>query len=224
MELEELKRLVFEVDAKAILSRPVEALRAPGETAPTEYRVAKDLLNGWSVLRIGERDIKIPGMTRHKELILKVLADFKTKKKRNFVPPQFAKSDDITMEPLRPEVFDLDNFYLSGLTVGTVDIIPQTAGYFELSDDEVIVITDWIEMLPDITITALQAEIDGVIQNPVEMRLALKATDMQIYELDYPWIIDLRLDVNGKVEFAGDSELTPIGVHICLGKELPSLT
>jgi len=76
-----------------------------------------------------------------------------------------------------------------------------------------------------VNVTAIQAlAIDGEDLKAEETRLQLKASDLHLYELKRPWIIDLTLDVDGKVEAAGDSELTPFGVHICLGRQIPALT
>jgi hypothetical protein len=217
MELEELKRLAA-VDAKSILSRRVEPLG-------TEYEVVRDALVGMATLRIGERELKIPGLDRHRELIIKVVAEFKQKKMRNVMPLQFAKADDITLEPLRPETFGLDNWVRTGLSVGTVDLIPQTAGTFNLETDaEIIVITDFCEAKAIPVITAILPEVDGVKQNPLEMRKDLKISDLHLYELDYPLIADTSLNIDGKVEASGDSELFPLGVRICLGRKLSGLT
>lgn len=228
MELEELSRLTT-IRPEAILSKTVAPLG-------TELAVARDALVGMKTIRIKEREITLPGLTRHTDLVLQVLADFKDKKKRNFMPTQFAKADDIVMEALRPEQFTanavtLDNWEQKALTVGEQPILPsvtQDAGgavrVISVDDDEVFVITDWIEMKPTAIITALQAEIDGTQYNPAEMRLSMRATDLLMFEPDYPWICDVNLDVDGKCEFAGDSELTPFGVHICLGKLVKNIT
>jgi len=217
MELEELKRLQA-VNEREILARPVEPLG-------TEYNVVRDALAGMKTLRISERELKLPGLERHTDLIIKTVAEFKTKKKRNVMPLQFGKTDDIVIEPLRPEVFGLDNYLQTGLTVGTYDIIPQTAGTHSIdTDNEIIIITDFVEMQTEPKVTAIQVTVDGVTQNPLELRKDLKITDLHIYELDYPIIADASLDINGKVEVAGDAELTPFGVHICMGHKVPSLT
>jgi len=229
LELEEVKRLL-KVTAPTILDREVLP-------AQTEMDVARDALAGMAIVRISNRDYRLPGLTRHSDIILKTLADFKTKWKRNYVPLPFAKADDIVMEPLRPEVFNItaapatakDNWRQAGLTVGTEDIIPDAvqvaAGHtvFTLDDEEVIVITDWVEMQATCILSALQGIIDGTTFQPEEMRVTFM-TDLQLHELNWPWISDVNLDINAKVEFAGDSELVPFGVHICLGKLLEGLT
>lgn len=196
--------------------------------------VARDALAGMAIVRISNRDYRLPGLTRHSDIILKTLADFKTKWKRNYVPLPFAKADDIAMESLRPEIFkitgdDFDNWRQAGLAVGTTHIIPNATQHaagdilFTLEDEEVIVITDWVEMQATCILSALQGIIDGTTFKPEEVRVMFM-TDLQLHELNWPWISDVNVDINAKVEFTGTSELVPFGVHICLGKLLEGLT
>jgi hypothetical protein len=212
MELEELKRLMA-IDPKAILSRRIDPLG-------TEYDVVKDALVGMATLRIGERELRIPGLERHRDLILKTVAEFKDKKKRNVMPLQFAKTDDITVEPLRPEHFGLDNYVRTGLSVGTVTLFDISVD----TDNEIFVITDFCEAKAVPVITAILPTVDGVTQNPLEMRKDLKISDLHLYELDYPLIADASLKIDAKVEASGDSELFPLGVHICMGHKVAKLT
>jgi len=192
----------------------------------TELTVVEDFLIAARTIRIGERVIELPGMKRHHELILKTVAKYKDKWGVNLVPTVWAKSDQITVEALRPEVFGLNTFLQTGLTTGTYDIIPTGTGTWSATkDEEVVVITDLIEMNPDNVVTAIKVEdIDGETLNTEETRAQIKASDIQIYELSYPLICDLTLDINGKVERDGDAEITPMGVHIALGRQIPALT
>lgn len=229
MELEELSRISL-LDAPSILKRRIAPLG-------TEFEVARDALVGMKTIRLSNRELTLPGLTRHTDLILKVLAEFKDKQKRNFVPLTYAKADEIVIEPLRPEQFiagdsdtTIDSWIQLGLAVGETPILPSVtqvadgATVVNVDDDEVFIFTDFIEVKPDIEITAIQAEIDGHKFKPQEMRLAMNESDLQIYELDYPWIADVTIDIDGKVEYAGASELTPLGVHICLGKLIADIT
>ncbi|GAI19131.1 unnamed protein product, partial [marine sediment metagenome] len=218
------------LDAPGILRRRVAPLG-------TEFEVARDALVGMKTIRLSNRELTLPGLTRHTDLVLKVLAEFKDKKKRNFQPLMYAKKDDIVIEPLRPEQFSagatptiLDNWIQAGLVVGETPILPSVtqvadaATEITVDDDEIFIFTDFIEAKPAIKITAIQAEIDGTKFQPQTMRLAMNESDLQMYELDYPWIADVSIDVDAKVEYAGDSELTPLGVHICLGKLIADIT
>jgi len=230
MELEELSRIKA-VNAETILSRQVAPLG-------TEYQVALDALRGMKTIRISNREITLPGLERHTPLILQVLAEFKEKQKRNLMPLAYAKADDVVIEPLRPEQFIagagptlIANWLQDGLAAGEIDgILPSVtqvadaATTIDVDDDEVFIFTDFIEMKPKVIITAIQGEIDGTLYKPLDMRLPMNESDLQMYELDYPWICDVSFDIDAKVEYAGDSELTPFGVHICLGKLIADLT
>ena len=232
MELEELKRLMT-VDSRGILARIVLPPLMPGLAPQTEIDVARDILAGMATVRISNREFRLPGLTRHTDLILKALAEFKDKRQRNVVALPFVKADDIAMEPLRPEVFNItnaakDNWRQASLTVGSTHIIPDvsqqaTATEFTLDDDELIIITDWVEMQPTPILSALQGIIDGTTFNPEETR-EIFWSDLQLHELGWPWIADVKIDIDAKVEFAGTAELVPFGVHICLGKLLETLT
>jgi len=229
MDLNELSR-IRGINASTVLNRQVAPLG-------TEYQISLDALRGMKNIKISNREITLPGLERHTPLILQVLAEFKDKKKRNIMPLMYAKSDDIVIEPLRPEQFSagagptiLDNWIQAGLVAGETPVLPSVtqvadaATVINVDDDEVFIFTDFIEMKPTIVITAIQGEIDGTLYQPLEMRLAMNESDLQMYELDYPWICDVTFDIDAKVEYAGDSELTPFGVHIALGKLIAGIT
>ena len=229
MELNELKR-IYGINAQTILNHKVEPLG-------TEYGVALDALSAMKKIRISDREVTLPGLERWTPLILQVLAGFKETRDRNVMPVAFAKADDIVIEPLRPEQFRagagptiLDNWIQVGLVVGETPVLPSVtqvaagATVITCDDDELFIFTDFIELKPNIFITAIQGEIDGTLYKPLEMRLAMNQSDLQMYELDHPWIADVNFDIDAKVEYAGDSELTPFGVHICLGKLVAGIT
>jgi len=229
MDLNELSR-IRGINASTVLNRQVAPLG-------TEYQISLDALRGMKNIKISNREITLPGLERHTPLILQVLAEFKDKKKRNIMPLMYAKSDDIVIEPLRPEQFSagagptiLDNWIQAGLVAGETPVLPSVtqvadaATVINVDDDEVFIFTDFIEMKPTIVITAIQGEIDGTLYQPLEMRLQMNESDLQMYELDYPWICDVTFDIDAKVEYAGDSELTPFGVHIALGKLIAGIT
>jgi len=99
MDIQELSRLM-KVDPRSILSKRVEPFG-------TEYDIVRDTLAAISKVRIAEREITLPGLTRYRDLIMAVLAEFKDKEKRNIMPLPYAKSDDIVIMALRPEHFGL---------------------------------------------------------------------------------------------------------------------
>jgi hypothetical protein len=219
MELEELKRLRL-VNARAVLSKSIEPLG-------TEYDVARDALVGMKTVRLATRELKLPGLERHSELVLQVLAEFKDKKKRNVMPSQYARADDIALLPLRPETFALDNFDVTAAAPGAVNVInPDGTPYEVDADNEIIVITDVVVADPTI-ITALQFTVDGVQQNPIELRtlqVGTEATRLGIAELDYPVVADASLLLQAKAESAGTTAVIPFGAHICMGRRIPGLT
>ena len=136
MILEEIKRLNL-IDEKSVLAKKVDPIG-------TEYEIVKDAIVGMSTLRIANRDILIPGMNRHIDLLIKTVAYFKQDKKKNVMPLQAAKSDDIVVEPIwRPQIFGLTTFtQTTPATVpAVINVIPQASGYYTLHDDELIVIT-----------------------------------------------------------------------------------
>jgi hypothetical protein len=237
LELDELKRLL-KISAAPILNREVLPSPIPGAPPATEFDVARDALAGMSTIRIADREFRLPGMTRHVDIILKALADFKTKKQRNYQPLPYAKADDICMEPLRPENFSIttpfasakDNWRQAGIVVGITNILPDNAQVaagdivFTLNDDELFIFTDWIEFQGTPRLSAIQGIIDGTTFNPEEMRNDVMYSDLQMHEMNYPWIADVNIIITAKCEFAGTAELVPFGVHICKGRLLAGLT
>jgi hypothetical protein len=219
MELEELKRLRL-VNAKALLSKTVEPIG-------TEYEVAKDALAGMKAVRLASRELRLPGLERHSELVLQVLGEFKDKKKRNFMPAQFAKADDVALLPIRPETFGLDNFSVTASAPGTVDVIKPDGTPYEVdADNEIVVVTDVLVGDPTV-ITALQFTVDGVEQNPIELRtlqVGPEGERIGLAELDYPVIADASLLLRAKAEAEGTTVVVPFGAHICMGRKIPPLT
>jgi len=229
MDFEELKRL-GRIDAKKALDREVY-------DDYTEYDMIMDSLSGLSKVRIGERELQMPGLSRHKDIIMNVLAEFKGKEKKNVMPLQFAKSDDIVVAPLRPQHFGIQSYKKTVDVAATKytaedNIIPQTTGAFTVPDNQIFVITDFIDYTPESPIVAFQAkDVDGNTFNPVDIRKELKLSDLHIIELDFPIITDASLDIDALVErTTADTtnaetvahELTPVGVWIGYAKETPS--
>lgn len=236
MELEELSRLSG-INAQADLSRNILALKTASGAPATEFSMAEDAIVGMADAYWAERHIQLPGLIRSKKIILAALAEFKTKKKRNVQPLMFARADDIVIEPIRPEQFTgptsaitLDNWRQAGLVAGAVSILPnaaQVAGgdtVINVDDDELFIITDWVEHQPTPILSAMQATSDNYVYNPLEIRWGTWEGGLSHYAMDYPWIFDVTIDINAKCEFNGTSELTPYGVHICLGRLIANLT
>jgi len=198
MDIQELSRLM-KVDPRSILSKRVEPFG-------TEYDIVRDTLAAISKVRIAEREITLPGLTRYRDLIMAVLAEFKDKEKRNIMPLPYAKSDDIVIMALRPEHFGLYTWKKEVTVAATkytaVDnIIPTGSGKFEVPDDQIFIITDLVDFAPESPVTAIQAvDVDGERWYPFSVRKDLKLSDLHIIELDFPIIADTTLDLDALVE------------------------
>ena len=220
VEFEELGR-ILEVDARGTLSR-----RVLGEY--TEYDIVEAAIKKASTLTLSNRAITVSGLSRNMDIIIKALAEFKEKEKRNVAPQQYAKADEIALEVgiIRPEYFGLDTYLQTGLSVGTYHIIPTGAGAFSIPDKNLCIITDLIELQPTANVTSvLFADIDGTQPvRPLGLADVVKITDMHLYELAFPVMADLTMDLDGKVEASGDSEIAPVGAWICLGRDIKELT
>jgi len=230
MDIQELSRLM-RVDPRSILSKRVEPFG-------TEYDIVRDTLAAISKVRIAEREITLPGLVRYRDLIMAVLAEFKDKEKRNIMPLPYAKSDDIVIMALRPEHFGLYTWKKEVTVAATkytaVDnIIPTGSGKFEVPDDQIFIITDLADFAPESPVTAIQAaDVDGERWYPFSVRKDLKLSDLHIIELDFPIVADTTLDLDALVErTTADAsaeetvshELTPFGVWIGYGKDVPDL-
>ena len=230
MEAQELKRLMG-INAKEILSGTIEPFG-------TEYDIVKDALAGMAKVRIAEREFTLPGFARNMNLIINVLAEFKSKEKRNVMPLVYAKSDDIVIAPLRPQNFGIQIYKKSvtiaaGAYTAVDNVIPQGDGSFKVPEKQIFIITDFIDFAPESPITTIQVkDVDGESWKPVEVRKELKLSDLHIIELDFPIIADKTLDVDVLVErttpdTSADEtvthELTPFGVWIGYGSDVPAL-
>jgi len=229
MELEELKRLLS-VNEKQVLSRKIDPLG-------TEYDVVVDALSGIKTVRIGEREFTLPGLDRNQSLIIKTLAEYKEKQKRNVMPLPYAKSDDIVIMGIRPQHFGIQ-FWEQSVSISATkytavsNIIPQggtTGTRYTVGTDQIFIITDFVDFVADSPVQAIQvADVDGVPQYPFCTFKDVKLSDLHIIELDYPIIADASLDIDALVysTTAGATVnhcLTPMGVWIGFGKNVPAL-
>lgn len=227
MELEELKRLL-DVDAESVLSRQVPPLG-------TEYDVLLHELAKMRTLRIANREIEMPGLTRNLGLICQVMAEFKEKEKRNVMALQYAKSDDIVLMGLRLEHIATNIQVQQDITIAATkfveifDILPQVSGVFTVPDKQIFIFTDVIELFSPVSLTGIRiADVDGVPQYALDATLPFKATDLQVFELPHPVIADSTFDIDGKVESpvaAATVTTAPwvVGVWIGYGKDVPAL-
>lgn len=227
LDIEELKRLLA-ISAPTVLSRRVDPFG-------TEYDIVRHELAKIRTLHLKERVFEVPGLTRNLELICQTVAEYKEKEKRNVMPLQYAKSDDIVVMQLRPEhvganfTYERDVTLGAGKYVGTFHIIPPTSGKLTIPEKQIFIITDIIELSSTPSLTAVQVvDVDGVPQYPIEATLSIKASDIRVFEFPHPIIADATLDIDGKVESktAGGTVTTyayPVGVWIGYGKDVPAL-
>lgn len=238
MELEEIKRLLA-VDPAKILAKTVDPLG-------TELDVVKSELKAMSYLRISNRLIEIPGITRNMDMVIATVAEFRDLKKRNILPLQFAKSDDIVVMPIRLEHNGGTNHTGENVQVqqtltlastkytGIFGIIPQwaidaTPTLFEVQTDQMFIITDIIELYSPPGLTGVRIrDVDGVPQYALDGTLATKASDLQIFELPHPIIANSTFAIDGKIESetAADTVTTApwvVGVWVGFGKDVPAL-
>ena len=193
----------------------------------TEYTVLQDVVSEVATLRIANRDIVIPGIKRawNEGIIQGAVTGFKKKVQKNIMPVQFAKADDIVIEPLyRPAIFNMSDFTISwsGLTPPTkIDLLDPggTGGAYSLSaDKELIILTDIICLDSTPAVFEIQATVDDEAQKVVVPRKDWLATDLHIFEFPYPLVADINIRLQGRVESAnGSITYLPIGLHVCLG-------
>jgi hypothetical protein len=226
MNLEDLKTyLDYARRAASILGRRV--LEVPGYPAITELDVLKDVVAEVKRLRLANRDIEIPGIKRAFDLgvIQGAVAYFRDKVKKDIMPVQFAKDDNLIIEPLyRPKIFNMDSFTVTWKVASApavVDLLAPggTPGPYNLQTDrELIILTDIIALDPKPAVTELLITVDGETQRPVVPRKDWLAADVRVFELPFPVIADINLRIQGRVEAPeGTFTYLPIGVHVVLG-------
>jgi hypothetical protein len=206
-----------------------------------EYDAVKDQLAGMKNVLISERKFQLPGFTRFVQqgIITGAIAQFKAKEKKPVMPLYFAKSDHLVLSALRPGHFGLPSFSkkvsVDANKFTAIDNLFPTAAdtTYEVPDDQMLIITDFIDFAPESPVTAIQVkDADGHSYQPVEVRKELRLSDLHIVELDYPIIAESTLDIDILVEREGADatsaedvthQLTPFGVWMGLGKDIPKL-
>jgi len=221
MNLEDLKTyLSYAPKAPTILGRRIEPIG-------TEYDVLKDVVAEVRTLRLAQREIDIPGIKRawDQGIIPGAVAYFRDKVKKDIMPMQFAKDDNLVVEPLyRPKIFKMADFTVSwsGLTPpAAVDLLDPngTPGAYNLEvDKEIIILTDIIALDTTPAVSEILISFDGETQRPLSARKDFLASDLHIFELPFPVVADINLRIQGRVETAsGSFTYLPIGVHVVLG-------
>jgi len=221
MNLEDLKTyLQYSQKAKAILSRRIDPIG-------TELDVIQDVVAEVKRLKLANRDVEIPGITRawNEGVIVGAIAQFREKVMKDIMPIQFAKDDNLIVEPLyRPKIFNMTNFTVTWSNVtppAAIDLLTPggTPGQYNLQQDkELIILTDIIALDPTPAVTELLVTVDGETQRPVVPRKDWLVTDLHLFELPFPVVADINLRIQGRVESAsGSFTYLPIGLHVALG-------
>jgi len=221
VDLEDLKTYKSYADrARDILSRYIDPIG-------TEYELLASVVGEVQKLRLSHREITIPGINRawSAGVIPGAVAWFREKVKKDIMPVQFARDDNLVIEPLyRPAIFNMKDFTItwSGLTPpAAVDLLDPggTPGAYNLQGDkELIILTDIIALGEAPAVSEILITVDGETQRPVVPRKDWLATDLRIFELPFPVVADLNLRIQGRVETeSGSFTYLPIGLHICLG-------
>jgi len=221
VNLEDLKTYKSYADrARDILARYIDPIG-------TEYELLASVVGEVQKLRLREREIIIPGIVRawNAGVITGAVAWFREKVKKDIMPVQFAKDDNLIIEPLyRPKIFKMTSFTVSwsGLTPpAAIDLLTPdgTPGPYELqADKELIILTDIIALDATPAVSEILISFDSEVQRPVVPRKDFLATDLHIFELPFPVVADINLRIQGRVETAsGSFTYLPIGLHICLG-------
>jgi hypothetical protein len=221
MNLEDLKSyLATSRNAATILSREISPIG-------TEMAVLQDVVAEVRTLRIANRDMEFPGIKRawEKGIIQGAVAYFRDKVKKDIMPAQYAKDDNLIIEPLyRPKIFNMKDFTIawSGLTPpAAVDLLDpgDTGGAYSLqTDKELIILTDMVALDATPGVSEILATVDGETQRPVVCRKDFLATDLHIFEFPFPLVADINIRLQGRVESAsGSFTYLPIGIHVVLG-------
>jgi hypothetical protein len=226
MNLEDLKTYIdYSKKAPTILSRTI--LDVAGFEPITEYTVIRDVVAEVKRMKIGYREVELPGIKRAWDLgiIQGAVAYFRDKVKKDIMPVQFAKDDNLIVEPLyRPKIFNMKDFTItwSGQTPpAAIDLLDpgDTGGEYSLqTDKEVIILTDIVCLDASPAVYELLATVDGETQRPIIPRKDWLATDLHIFEFPFPLVADINIRLQGRVESAsGSFTYLPIGIHVCLG-------
>lgn len=236
--IRDLNTSIAEERHKKVLSPGVMEIK--GKVVTEEDMLREELVT-MSTVRIAERDITLPGLGNPKfqELAIALVASCRELWERPFKPFWLATANDMTVIPLcRPEWaiseqgadYPLDNWVISGISVGTINIIPQEyAGHpltIQTLDDkkERVFLTDFVEMNATPVVTAISIITDGEPAKIYEIRPAVKISNLQAFKMPSPEIARINLDIDGKVEADGATELTPFGLYICTGDKVPAVT
>jgi len=219
-ELQRLKQLNEFGQEYSFKSTGTSVNTASGPQQINESDLFESVFESISTVQLSEREYPIPGMNDAKELIRGAVQFMaRDEVEANFRPPAEASVDNLTMQAIRPETFGQTDFDQTGLSADTeYEVVGDGAGgTHSLDDDEIVIVTDLIEYNSDNPSTAVEFTVDGDLKEAETTRPSIRAGDLQIYPLQTPMYAKEDIRIDAKAEDAGDSELTPTGVHIAKG-------
>jgi hypothetical protein len=212
--------LTWAKQAPVVLGRRIDPIGS-------ELDVLNDVVAEVRTLRIGYRELDFPGIKRawDEGIITGAVAFFRNKVQKDIMPVQFAKDDNLIIEPLyRPKIFNMTNFTVSwsGVTPpAAVDLLAPggTSGAYTLqTDKELIILTDIVALDATPGVSELLATVDGDPQRAVSARKDYTVSDLHIFEFPFPLVADINIRLQGRVESAsGSFTYLPIGIHVVLG-------
>lgn len=199
-----------------------------------EEEVVRDILEDASTFKLGEREVKLQGLEKNKDLIVGAVAKFKDEVFSGDIrPAKEAGIDDIAVGVLRSKALNhmqagnVVNWEQTGLSEGgTIDVVPSGVdGTATLDENEWLFFTgDFVDLNSDAIVTAVQYKnVDGdTNKKPEDITIEERDSDIQTTETSGE-LVKSRVDIDAKAGFAGDTELTPICIHICKGDLVPGL-
>lgn len=217
------KNQIFEDDAWKL---PVKGAKNDLKPYGEEAVVRQILGDIEEQINVSERNIKLPGLRRHFEMIVGFVANFKDTEMPNRSIKSFARSkdNDIAVGFGRDEVYGVDNWQQTGTSAGSQDILPAS-GTHSLNDEEWAFFTgDFVDLDSDSILTAIQyTSMDGESYNPEDILMSERGTDLQLSEVT-AGVAKETVDIDAKSAFSGDLELVPVNVVATKGSNVPTLT
>jgi len=219
----------YAAKADVILGRQIAGLVVKGRPV-TEKDIIDDVIAEVKRIMLSNRDIVFPGLAKAQEwgIIYGAIAQFKEKVKKDIMPIQFAKADNLIVEPIyRPHIFGIDEFsYTTPAAVpGTVTLLNYDLTTADTVDKEMFILTDIVLTDAEPPITEILITVDGEDQKALSFRKDIQVSDLHIYELPFPVVADISLKIDARAEVASTTgHWLPIGLHICLGSIHKGLT
>lgn len=187
----------------------------------------KSLLESMSIIRLSERDIRLPGLGSpdYQSAIMAIINEFCRRVEHPVRPVYEADLDDVVIAAAHdfPKGFGVDTYIRTGLSSGAViDILPAATGTVSFDDKEIIfVMTDFIDLDPTRGIREVYIQVDGKRKYAVPTRV-LRLTEIPAIRLPLEKVTN-SLDVDGYLETGSSIEAFVDGVFIMRYSKYASL-